>query len=106
MAKVITDVETWLLDNDDRIFRYLVYKKLFTPYEQDKKFRDESQFEDTHFHFAFIEEAIDLGNGEWMFGFREIIDGEICDNVDYHKLSDIQLSFYDSDQNMLKEDEE
>lgn len=105
MARAITDMETWLLDNDDRIFRYLVYKKLFTPYEQEKKYSDESQFEDTHFRFAFIEEAVKIGPGEWLIGFREIIDGEICDNVDYHKLSDIQLSFYDSDQNMFMEEE-
>lgn len=106
MARVITDMETWLLDFDERIFRFVVYKKLFTPYEQDKKFMDESQFEDTHFRFAFIEEAVELGNGEWLFGFREIIDGEVCNNIDYYKLSDIQLSYFEIDQNMLKEDED
>lgn len=106
MARVITDMETWLLDFDERIFRFVVYKKLFTPYEQDKKFMDESQFEDTHFRFAFIEEAVELGNGEWLLGFREIIDGEICNNIDYYKLSDIQLSYFEIDQNMLKEEED
>lgn len=106
MARVITDMETWLLDFDERIFRFVVYKKLFTPYEQDKKFMDESQFEDTHFRFAFIEEAVELGNGEWLLGFREIIDREICSNIDYYKLSDIQLSYFEIDQNMLKEEED
>ena len=106
MARVITDMETWLLDFDERIFRFVVYKKLFTPYEQDKKFMDESQFEDTHFRFAFIEEAVELGNGEWLLGFLEIIDGEICNNIDYYKLSDIQLSYFEIDQNMLKEEED
>lgn len=106
MARVITDMETWLLDFDERIFRFVVYKKLFTPYEQDKKFMDESQFEDTHFRFAFIEEAVELGHGEWLLGFREIIDGEICNNIDYYKLSDIQLSYYECDQNMLREEDD
>lgn len=106
MAKVITDMETWLLDFEERIYRFVVYKKLFTPYEQDKKFMDESQFEDTHFRFAFIEEAVELGHGEWLLGFREIIDGEICNNIDYYKLSDIQLSYFEIDQNMLKEEED
>ena len=68
-----TDMETWFLDNSDRIYRFVVYKKLFTPYEQDKKFSDESQFEDTHYRFGFIEEAIELGQGEWLLGFREVI---------------------------------
>lgn len=106
MAKVITDMETWLLDFEERIYRFVVYKKLFTPYEQDKKFMDESQFEDTHFRFAFIEEAVELGHGEWLLGFREIIDGETCNNIDYYKLSDIQLSYFEIDQNMLKEEED
>ena len=34
MPKFITDFETWLLDYGDRLYRYLVYKKMFTPYEQ------------------------------------------------------------------------
>ena len=99
-----TDMETWFSDNSDRIYRFVVYKKLFTPYEQEHKFMDESQFEDTHFRFGFIEEAIELGNGEWLLGFREIIDGDVCD-INYFKLSDIQLSYFEQDQNMLSDEE-
>ena len=100
-----TDMETWLSDNSDRIYRFMVYKKLFTPYEQEQKFSDESQFEDTHYRFGFIEEAIELGHGEWLLGLREIIDGEVYD-INYFKLSDIQLSYFEQDQNMLSEEED
>ena len=105
MLRMVTDIETWLLDNDGRIYRFLVYKKMFTPYEQERRFVDESQFEDVHFRFAFIEEAVDLGNGEWLIGFREIIDDDICGHIDYNKLSDIQLSYFEVDQGMLMEDD-
>ena len=74
-------MEKWLGDNSHRIYRFLVYKKLFTPYELDKKFVDESQFEDTNYRFGFIEEAIELGNGEWLLGFREVIDDEVCNYI-------------------------
>lgn len=96
-----TDMETWHLDNSDRIYRFVVYKKLFTPYEQEQKFVDESQFEDTHYRFGLIEEAIDLGHGEWMIGLREVCDGECLGFISYFKLSDIQLSYFDQDQDML-----
>ena len=100
-----TDMETWFSDNSDRIYRFMVYKKLFTPYEQEQKFSDESQFEDTHYRFGFIEEAIELGHGEWLLGLREIIDGEVYD-INYFKLSDIQLSYFEQDQNMLSEEKD
>ena len=100
-----TDMETWFLDNSDRIYRFLVYKKLFTPYEQDKKFMDESQFEDIHYRFGFIEEAIDLGHGQWLIGFREIVDGGVCGYISYFRLSDIQMSYFEQDQHMFEEEE-
>ena len=103
---ICTDMETWSCDNSDRIYRFVVYKKLFTPYEQEHKFMDESQFEDTHYRFGFIEEVIELGNGEWLLGFREIIDGEVCGCINYFKLSDIQLSYFEQDKDMLVQDEE
>ena len=103
---ICTDMETWSCDNSDRIYRFVVYKRLFTPYEQEHKFMDESQFEDTHYRFGFIEEVIELGNGEWLLGFREIIDGEVCSCINYFKLSDIQLSYFEQDKDMLVQDEE
>lgn len=100
----ITDMETWLLDNQERIFRYQVYKRLFTPLEQKKAYIDESQFESTRYLFGWIEEAIDLGSGEWLIGIREIVDGEVTKEVRFHKLSDIKLYLFECDQCMLSDD--
>ena len=41
-----TDLVTWLHDFGDRIYRILEYRKpgLFTPYEMENKFSDESLY--------------------------------------------------------------
>jgi hypothetical protein len=99
-------METWLVDNESRIFRFLVYRKIFTPYEQERKYIDESQFEDTYYSYGQIEEAVDLGNGDWLLGFRGICDGVRCKYISYYKLSEIRLSCFDCDQDMLNEEYE
>lgn len=103
MANIITDFETWLLDYGDRIVRFLVYRRLFTPYEQEQAFIDETQFEGTRYRFGIIEEALDLGIGDWLLGIREIIDGESCDGIEYYRLSEIRLSYYESDREPTEE---
>lgn len=102
MARQITDMLTWLLDNDDRIFRYLVYKKVFTPYEQEKAFMDESEYENGGYYtMCIIEEAIDLGNGDHLLGLREIADdGMIFKYIRFLRLSEIRLSCFDDDQSI------
>ena len=109
MAKFITDMETWLSDYGDRLYRYLVYKKMFTPYEQQKAFSDESIFEDDHYELCKIEEAIDLGNGDWLLGLRDLdYDGSVYGIIHYYKLSEIQLSYFENDQSieLYEENEE
>lgn len=106
MASQVTDMETWLLDNDERIFRYLVYKKMFTPYEQEKAFIDESQFESDRYMFGKIEEAIELGSGEWLIGIRNIDDNnQLCNSISFYRLSDIKLEFFEEDQYKESEDD-
>jgi hypothetical protein len=85
-------METWLHDNSGQVFIYWVYRKMFTPYEQAQQFSDETPFEDTTGTSAFLESAIDLGNGDWLLGFREIFDDEVSNCISYHRLSDISLT--------------
>lgn len=104
----ITDMETWLLDNEDRVYGFFVYKRMFTPYEQEQKFTDESQFEDIHFTYGRIREAVNLGHGEWLLGFQTIVDDDLPaeSNLDYHRLSDIQLYTYDWMQHKFDDEDE
>lgn len=99
MAKIITDMETWLIDYGDRIYRYVVYKKMFTPYENQRAFSDESVYECDHYQLCKIEEAIDLGNSDWLLGLRKIDDdGQVFGNIEYLRLSEIRLEYFDRDQ--------
>ena len=101
MPKFITDFETWLLDYGDRLYRYLVYKKMFTPYEQQQAFEDESVYEDYHYELCQIAEAIDLGNGDWMLGLRTVDDdGKVYGMIRYYKLSEIRLALFENDQHI------
>lgn len=108
MPNFITDFETWLHDYGDRLYRYLVYKKMFTPYEQQQAFMDEDVYEDTHYELCQIAEAIDLGNGEWMLGLRTVADdGKVYGMIHYYKLSEIRLALFENDQHIeLYEEEE
>lgn len=99
MPKFITDFETWLLDYGDRLYRYLVYKRMFTP-------ENESEYEDNHYELCQIAEAIDLG-GDWLLGLRTIEeDGKIYGMIHYYKLSEIRLAFFENDQHIELYEEE
>lgn len=102
----MTDMETWLLDvGYDRIFRLLEYKKIFTPYEQQQAFFDESEFKDIHYSFIKIVECFKLPNHDVMIGYREIIDIDDLDkpenewHIEYRNLKDIQLAYFAKDMN-------
>ena len=99
MPKFITNFETWLLDYGDRLYRYLVYKRMFTP-------ENESEYEDNHYELCQIAEAIYLG-GDWLLGLRTIgEDGKIYGMIHYYKLSEIRLAFFENDQHIELYEEE
>lgn len=104
----MTDLETFLHDYaDNKIFRIFKYKRIFTPYEQDEKFSDESVFENGNYPiFAYIRNAIELPNGDVLLRLEEI--EPIYDRLDdeketsqksyiYERLSDICIRECDCD---------
>ena len=95
MADSFGDIYTWLHDvGEDRLFRFVVYRRFYTPYEQEQKFSDESFYEDTHFTFGYIKELINLENGDYLIGFELADDdGTSFDTVEYYRLSEIRLSY-------------
>lgn len=104
---IITDFQTWLSDYGDRIYRYLVYKKTFTPYEQQGAFVDESVYEDNHYQACVIEEALDLGDGEWLLGLKSVDDdGTLYGIIHYYKLSEIRLALFEDDRHIELHEEE
>lgn len=99
----MTDFETWLLDNSDRIYRYWVYKRMFTPHEQEMKYVDQSCFEDVTANEGYIREAIELPDGDILLGF-ELPDME-TQYIEYYKLSEINLAWSKRGQDEWNEEE-
>ena len=91
----MTDFETWVLDHKDRIYRYWVHRRIFTPYEQEQKFTDESCFVCNECSFGCIKEAVELPDGDILLGFIDPADyGTSIDGyIDFYKLSEIHLEY-------------
>ena len=100
------DFDTWLQEcGYSRIFRMLEYRRVgdWTPYEIEKKFVDQFTFKDTHYAYVKIKEAVKLPDDDVLLGVQFINDSESLDDADpqinYRKLSQIELSYFPNDQN-------
>ena len=105
----ITDLGTWLQDNRGQVFRILTYRKIWTPYEQDKKYSDESIYEEGDYYlFAYITNAIEVPEGT-LLELSEVVQNEDgtwdYDHKKYYKLlKDIRLELVDFDNGYEEED--
>ena len=105
MADSWGDIHTWLSDvGEERIFRIWIFKKMFTPYEQDEKFSDESVYVDDTCKFVMIKELIELPDGDLLIGFQDA-DSDI-EYLEYLKLSEIRLDYNPNDINNIGDDDE
>lgn len=95
----MTDFETWVLDNSDRVYRYWVYKRMFTPHEQDAKYIDQSCYEDETCEYGIIKEAVELPDGDILLGFIDPNDAgtRVEGYITYYKLSEIALVWSPTD---------
>ena len=88
----------FLEKNKDRLFRFWVYKRMFTPLEQEKMYLDQDVYEDCHAHTGIIKEAIVLPDNDLLLGFY-IIAGTTAEEEDpyrhleYYKLSEIRMEY-------------
>ena len=100
-VQMVKDMKTWVEENKDTVFRYVVYRRMWTPYEMEHKFSDESEYRDIMYSFGKIVDVIDLGGGEWFIGFSSY-DNETrreCSPkiIEYYRLSEIRLSIFEYD---------
>ena len=77
------DVWTWLRDTGDRVLRYWVYKRVFTPLEQEQKYVDQSEYEDPYCKMGIIRECVQLPDGDVLLGFQNYYDD--CDIDEFRK---------------------
>lgn len=96
----MTDFETWVLDHRERVYRYWVYKRMFTPLEMDEKYVDETCYEDDECAFGMIYEAIELPDGDILIGFIDPDDeGTTVEGmIEYYKLSELRFQCLPCDQ--------
>ena len=86
--------------HENDIFQFWVYRKVYTPYEQQRAFSDESMFEDQCANYGFAVECTALGNGDFLIGFRTVADPDETEvesyngPIEYYKLSEIRMSLY------------
>ena len=90
------------LASEERVFRMWVFKKMFTPYEQEEKFSDESVYEDDTCKFVMIKEMIELPDGDLLIGFQDADSDNLY--LEYYKLSEIRLDYCQSDKERLEDD--
>lgn len=82
----------------DRVIWFYVYRRMFTPYETEKKFSDQSWYESTEGNIGMVREVIPLPNGDVLLGI-----GRICDDIsdmnflEFYPLSEIRLEYWPMD---------
>ena len=94
----ISDIGTWINDNTGKVFRIAEYKKMFTPYEVENKFIDESIFYDCYTDVLIVD-AYEIPN-DVLLKLLMLSDDENdeFDNIYlYKRLSDIRIMEYDCD---------
>lgn len=108
------DFETFVLDNDSRVYRMWQYKKSWTPWEEKNCTDFDSNLINDECDFVVIRESITLPDGDILLGVQHIYFDE-DDNIDetpdkvsmyYYKLSEIVLAYVPSDQFGYREGDE
>lgn len=70
------------------VFRLWVYKRMFTPYEAENKFSDQSCFESDYCSHVCIKDVIELPDGDLLLA---LCNYENDNYTAYYKLSEIAL---------------
>lgn len=92
------DFIKYIKSEPDKIWRFLIYRRMFTPYEQECKFMDDGEFIDDSFNIAKIKEIFSVGS-DFIIVF-DMVDSDSfepygCQEI--YKLSEIRLSSYECD---------
>lgn len=90
-------MKEWIEQNKDKIFRYWVKKRMWTPYDYEHKEEYPCDTTDEECSYCKITNAIFLGY-DWLLELTTTINGENFEMKDYHRLSEIDLQYVGSDQ--------
>ena len=81
----------------DTIFRLWEYKRMFTPYEQDQKFSDESLYVNEECDYIRILDVIILPDGDLLLATTYAYSENESSYINYYKLSEISLGKSEKD---------
>lgn len=90
----VYSIGEWIKQNENTQFFLWVYRRGYTPYEMDKRFIDQSHFENSVADTVRIVEIVNLHNGDYLLGTQSYceIDDEYLNSVEYYKLSEVRLA--------------
>ena len=74
---------------DNTVFRLWKYKKMFTPFEQQHLFSDQSVYVDSFCEYIIIDDVINLPDGDVLLKTHSAT--ECADYHNFYKLSEIEL---------------
>lgn len=101
------DFETFLIDNEDRMICFQVYKRVYTQYEQQKAFADETEYTSIEMEKGYIREAVNLCNGDWLLGIENVYeDFDSADEETYltfYRLSELRMIYSSAIEKQTKE---
>ena len=88
------NIKNWLSHVETAHFLLWVYRRGYTPYEMDKRFEDQSLFEDSRGDVVKIVEVVLLDDGDYFLGVQSYdeIEEKYCNQIDYYKLSEVRLA--------------
>ena len=101
----VIDLNSWIEKYKNTVFRMFEYKKIWTPYEMEQKFMDETEFKTDRSTLVKVKEAVTLPNGEVLLKLRDVDDEEDEDDDEnlhqaiyyWRNMKDIQLDQFDYD---------
>ena len=76
------------------LFRYWLRKRMWTPYDMERKYPDQLEYGDKECSYGYIVEVIDLSY-DWLIGISDEPNGEY---IEYHKFNDLELAYCKTDQ--------
>lgn len=96
------DVLKFFTEHKDRLFRFGVYKRRFTPYEMANRFSDESIYEDDTATMGYVRDVVILPDGDVLLGIAIVTENnaDLQDenwHIDYYVLSELRINFYPKD---------
>ncbi len=79
-------IESFFAAHEGQFFSFWHYRHMFTPYEQEQKFSDESVFDGTTAIVGKVAEVICLPDGDVLLGIKDEFDDSV-----YYKLSELYI---------------